>query len=260
MPGTREGSDHSRTLGCRWTQGHGGRRDSHFSVGSFVGQLPWNPSAKGQPSSPDALLRYSSAANRSRDEYGLLQPDWRGALSRWVAPLRPLFRNGNAVGVFVGDEMGCGGSRVSPSNMSSVLRALRALVGPGPLLYLNDCVHSEEGSSLLPKGGKPGQTYTVDLGKVPPELDLISMDCYSKPSYYNASMELAHTKACEYGLPLQRLALGHCLNQPGSDSVSLRVQTTPRISSRRCAPTRRYCWSRVRSAARISVWRSRTRS
>ena len=172
------------------------RTYDNFSVGSFIGQLPWNPSVKGQLSSPDALLHYFSAANRSRNEYGLLQPDWHGALSRWVAPLRPLFRNGTAVGVFVGDEMGCGGSRVSPSDMTGVLRALRALVGPAPLLYSNDCVRSM-GSSLHPKGGKPGQTYTVDLRTVPPELDLISMDCYAKPSYYNASMELAYTKACE---------------------------------------------------------------
>eukprot|EP01052_Picozoa_sp_SAG31_P066351 SAG31_NODE_25154_length_467_cov_0.671196_1_plen_88_part_10 len=57
---------------------------------------------KEQLSTPDALLRYSSAADRSRGLYGLLQPNWQKALERWVAPLRPLFANGTASGVFVG--------------------------------------------------------------------------------------------------------------------------------------------------------------
>ena len=92
--------------------------------------------------------------------------------------------------------MGCGGSRVGRANMTAVLREhsapsacppapltgpgrageLRALVGPRVLLYSNDCVHSQ-GSSLHPKGGKPGMHYSVDLLTVPPELNLISMDC-----------------------------------------------------------------------------------
>ena len=94
----------------------------NFSIPSLMGQLPWNPAVKGQLASPDALLRYSNAANRSRDEAGVLQPDWRGALGRWVAARRPLFANGSAAGVFVGDEMGCGGSRVGRANMTAVLR------------------------------------------------------------------------------------------------------------------------------------------
>ena len=57
---------------------------NNFSIPSLMGQLPWNPAVKGQLASPDALLRYSNAANRSRDEAGVLQPDWRGALGRWV--------------------------------------------------------------------------------------------------------------------------------------------------------------------------------
>ena len=150
---------------------------------------------KQQLSSPDALLYYNNVSDRSSGERGLLQPNWQKALAQWVGSRRPLFANGTAIGVFVGDEMGCGGSRVTPSNMTAVLRALRALVGPSILLYSNDCVRSE-GSSLHPKGGKPGMKYTVDLKTVPPELDLISMDCYGRPSYYNASTEVAWTRAC----------------------------------------------------------------
>ena len=90
---------------------------------------------------------------------------------------------------------GVTGGRKSAARCNEIFRALRALVGPSILLYSNDCVRSE-GSSLHPKGGKPGMKYTVDLKTVPPELDLISMDCYGRPSYYNASTEVAWTRAC----------------------------------------------------------------
>ena len=38
----------------------------------------------------------------------------------------------------------------------------------------------------------------MDLKTVPPELDLVSMDCYGRPSYYNASTEVAWAKACAH--------------------------------------------------------------
>ena len=163
---------------------------ANWSLPSLMGPLPWNPPTQAALSSPDALLMYANAKNRSVRERGYLQPDWRGALARWVAPLRPLFANRTAQGVFTGDEMGCGASKVNPANYSAILRELRALVGPGPLLYANDCVHSA-GSSLHPKNDyKPGccvpyptparpscRCGRVDLKVVPPELDLVSMDC-----------------------------------------------------------------------------------
>ena len=213
---------------------------ANWSLPSLMGPLPWNPPTQAALSSPDALLMYANAKNRSVRERGYLQPDWRGALARWVGPLRPLFANRTAQGVFTGDEMGCGASKVNPANYSAILRELRALVGPGALLYANDCIHSA-GSSLHPKNDyKPGccvpyptparpscRCGRVDLKVVPPELDLVSMDCCelsapdlsrnssgfprlptasndecrvlccadAKPSYYNASEEVAYTQA-----------------------------------------------------------------
>jgi hypothetical protein len=79
---------------------------TNWSVPSFMGPLPWNPSTKGQLSSPDALLEYDNAENRSHNEFGVLRSAWRDALERWVAARRPLFANGTARGVFLGDVSG----------------------------------------------------------------------------------------------------------------------------------------------------------
>ena len=80
-----------------------------------------------------------------------------------VAPLRPLFANGTARGIFTGDEMGCGGAKVSTANYSAILKELRTLVGPGVLLYANDCVH-DLGSSLHPKNdSKPSCCRPVSV-------------------------------------------------------------------------------------------------
>jgi hypothetical protein len=96
--------------------------------------------------------------------------------------LSPFQAFSNAV---LGQEMSCGGSKVTSSNYSSVLVHLRSLVGPGVLLYSNDCVKSE-GSSLHPKSKREAsccrplqptkvcQCDHVAFKTVPPELDLVS--------------------------------------------------------------------------------------
>jgi hypothetical protein len=85
----------------------------NWSLPSLLGELPWNPAVKGKLASADALLMYGNALNRSVNEFGWLQPQWRTALTRWVAARRPLFENGTAVGIFTGDEMGWASLKVN---------------------------------------------------------------------------------------------------------------------------------------------------
>ena len=77
---------------------------------------------------------YSNLQNRTNHHFGYLQPRWREALSRWAAPMLPLFANGTAQGIFTGDEMGCGTAKVNPANYSAILKELRAVVGPGAIM------------------------------------------------------------------------------------------------------------------------------
>lgn len=163
---------------------------SNFSLPSLFGELPWNPPVRGELASADALLMYGNVRNRSVNEFGWLQPQWKAALTRWVAARRPFFDNGTAVGIFTGDEMGCGTTKVSPSNYSAILKELRALVGSKVIIYANDCIR-DLGSSLHPKGVSTAgcckwgglkikgkcSCDRVDFSKMPAELDLISMDC-----------------------------------------------------------------------------------
>jgi hypothetical protein len=203
---------------------------SNWSLPSLVGELPWSPTGnKTDLMSVDALLMFDNLQNRSVGECGYLQPQWREALARWAAPMLPLFANGTAQGVFTGDEVGCGTTKVNPANYSAILKEVRRLVGPNVVIYANECIH-DISSSLHSKndskpsccipyptpakptcrcnphtrnptpgypkngryGGRPGN---VDFPAVPAEFDLVSMDCYSKPAEENASMELAFTQA-----------------------------------------------------------------
>lgn len=56
----------------------------NWSLPSLMGELPWNPPLKGALASADALLMYDNAQNRSKNELGYLQPQWKSALARWV--------------------------------------------------------------------------------------------------------------------------------------------------------------------------------
>ena len=56
----------------------------NWSLPSLMGELPWNPPLKSALASADALLMYDNAQNRSKNEFGHLQPQWKSALARWV--------------------------------------------------------------------------------------------------------------------------------------------------------------------------------
>jgi hypothetical protein len=83
-------------------------------------------------------------------------------------------------GIFVGDELMCGG--IPYSNFSSVLRRIRA-ARPGALLYANECRWScglHDASCAVVEGWKAAG------GGVPKELDLISFDEYTSGKYFTA--------------------------------------------------------------------------
>jgi hypothetical protein len=111
-----------------------------------------------------------------RKNHGLLL-GWEAALTKAIATeFAPLYANGTYRGIFLGDEICCGG--VPLADLATVLKTLRGLVGPNAILYTNECHEME------------------DWSEVPTELDLISMDTYGgyEPPG-NASKEVAQAKA-----------------------------------------------------------------
>jgi hypothetical protein len=70
----------------------------------------------------------------------------------------------------IGDELVCSG--VHLSNFSSLVKQLRLELGPNVILYANECCGTI---------GACDSKHRCWEGPIPPELDLISEDCYSAP-------------------------------------------------------------------------------
>ena len=89
-----------------------------------------------------------------------LAPSWKTILDEYKATIAPFIANHTIVGIFMGDELVCGGMAVS--NFTAVSSALRAEFGPSLLLYTNECT------------GGLNQMTSSDLAY----LDLFSIDIY----------------------------------------------------------------------------------
>jgi hypothetical protein len=89
-----------------------------------------------------------------------LAPDWQAVLGKYKARIAPFISNQTIVGIFMGDELVCGGMNVS--NFTTVTAALRQEFGKSLILYTNECT-----------GGIERMTAD-DLA----HLDLFSIDVY----------------------------------------------------------------------------------
>lgn len=61
----------------------------------------------------------------------VLDPMWRRNVALLASRLRPWIANGTVLGVFIGDELTCCANKMSFANLSAVINALRADLGPG---------------------------------------------------------------------------------------------------------------------------------
>jgi hypothetical protein len=103
-------------------------------------------------------------------------PGWQAALRDIVAAASPHLASGAVAGLFLGDEIVCGG--IPASNLSAVAagakHALRSAGHPLALVYVNEC----RGSFI----GAPGRGCWDPIkrpcikGKIPAGLDIISFD------------------------------------------------------------------------------------
>ena len=89
-----------------------------------------------------------------------LAPSWKTILDEYKATIAPFIANHTIVGIFMGDELVCGGMAVS--NFTAVSSALRTEFGPSLLLYTNECT------------GGLNKMSSSDLAY----LDLFSIDIY----------------------------------------------------------------------------------
>ena len=102
---------------------------------------------------------YGDLENVFDREHKGLMPNWEATLTKIAhEEYMPLAANGTYKGVFLGDEICCGG--VPLDDLATVLKSLRSLVGPEAILYTNECAEMSTWPS------------------VPTELDYISMDTY----------------------------------------------------------------------------------
>ena len=103
-------------------------------------------------------------------------PGWQAALRDIVAAASPHLASGAVAGLFLGDEIVCGG--IPASNLSAVAagakHALRSAGHPLALVYVNEC----RGTFI----GAPGRGCWDPIkrpcikGKIPAGLDIISFD------------------------------------------------------------------------------------
>ena len=92
-----------------------------------------------------------------------LYPDWQSATDKFITALKPHVASGKALGVFMGDEICCGGTPYS--NLSSVAARLKAGL-PSAWIYTNECSEMHSWPKLDADGS----------GGVPAGLDAISVD------------------------------------------------------------------------------------
>ena len=97
-----------------------------------------------------------------------LVPGWEATLRDIVTAASPHLASGAVAGLFLGDEIVCGG--VPASNLSAVAagakHALRSAGHSSALVYVNECKNSFLGAD--------GRPYIK--GKIPAGLDIISFD------------------------------------------------------------------------------------
>jgi len=101
-----------------------------------------------------------------------VHPKWRAAVSRFTSSLMPKLAASTALGVFLGDEICCGGTPYS--NLSSVALALRKDLGAKAWLYTNECSEMAKWPSLADGG-------------VPSALDAISVEYIRIPAVNSSS-------------------------------------------------------------------------
>ena len=103
-----------------------------------------------------------------------------------IAQLKPLLANKTVVGVALGDEMVCNG--LPFTDFQQLVTKVRKEVGPGVPMWANECCGTITGDAA---GG--------EWASIPPELDIISYDCYTEPAdkpphFWNGTEEAAMTK------------------------------------------------------------------
>jgi hypothetical protein len=116
----------------------------------------------------------------------VLKANWSAIVAQIGRELRPLLSNGTLLGVFVGDELVCTG--VPLANFSALVKQLRAELGPKAILYANECCGTVGACDS-------GRKCCCWQDKIPPELDLISEDCYSTPCSIPGSYGCDNTSA-----------------------------------------------------------------
>jgi hypothetical protein len=98
-----------------------------------------------------------------------LHSGWSQATAAFIASAKPHITGGRAMGVFMGDEICCGGTPYS--NMSAVAAQLKAGL-PDAWIYTNECSEMEHFPPIAADGS----------GGVPAGLDAISVDfCVALP-------------------------------------------------------------------------------
>ena len=107
---------------------------------------------RGLPQIPHAII--FDRAKRT------LFPQWREQTIQFASTLQPFISNGTFLGVFLGDEIVCGGTHLA--NLTSVADLLRAQLPAQAILYTNGC------------------SEIRDWPMVPASLDLISLDFYDE--------------------------------------------------------------------------------
>ena len=103
-----------------------------------------------------------------------LHPDWINVTDDFIASVKPHVASGCVLGVFMGDEVCCGG--VPYLDMSVVAARLKAGL-PDALIYVNECTELQSWPKLECRGAGAGLRCT---GGVPSGLDIISIDLYDR--------------------------------------------------------------------------------
>ena len=97
-----------------------------------------------------------------------LCPDWEDYLNAYIAHMKPHVDSGNVFGIFLGDEIVCGG--IPYANLSLVAGRLKAAL-PKAWIYTNECGDVIQGFPPITADGGGG---------VPAGLDAISIDAYAQ--------------------------------------------------------------------------------
>jgi hypothetical protein len=105
-----------------------------------------------------------------------LRPQWQNITDAFIAEVRPHVASGKALGVFMGDEVVCGG--VQYSALSMVSARLKAGL-PDALIYVNECTEVQSWPELSCRNNSRTGTQRC-TGGVPAGLDAISIDLYDR--------------------------------------------------------------------------------